>query len=213
MVVQLNHANYNYYLKFLLIGDTSVGKTSLLLSYCGENYQEKIGATIGVDFKHKIESFEGKTIKIQIWDTAGQERFRTLTKSYFKMAQGIILVFDLTNPVSLDILKNWVKEINENCNESTPKVLVGNKSDIVEHRVIDKESAKAFAKRSGMEYFETSCKTRENVNEVFIHLCKEVIENLSEADCHSDYKKKIDLSHLCLNETANVEVPKRNCCI
>jgi small GTP-binding protein len=211
MVVQLSQSTINYYLKFLIVGDSGVGKTSLLLSYCGDSFQEKEGATIGIDFRHKINNFNGKTVKLQIWDTAGQERFRTMTKSYFKMTQGIILVFDLTKAESLEILKPWIKEINEQCGENCPKVLVGNKCDLVNRRRIEKESASFFAKKNGMEYFETSCLEKENVNEVFMHLCKVVIEKAIDCDTISDYKLRLVTKSKSVNGEERVET-KLRCC-
>ena len=175
MVVQMSQLGYNYYLKFLIVGDSSVGKTSMLLSYCNEDPRPDQGATIGIDFRHKLVNLDGRNIMMQIWDTAGQERFRTLTKSYFKMAQGIILVFDITKESSFVGIKKFMSEIQENCEEKIVKVLVGNKLDLSELRIIDYDTAKSFADLNNMKYFETSCKQRVNVKEVFNHLCEEVI--------------------------------------
>ena len=118
-------------------------------------------------------NIDEKVVKVQVWDTAGQERFRTLTKSYFKMAQGILLVFDLSNYDTFELLKSWVKEINDNVLEGTVIMLIGNKCDLT--RKVQSETASQFAEKNGMKYFETSASRRLNVNEVFNNLCRDVI--------------------------------------
>ncbi len=122
---------------------------------------------------------EEKLIKLQIWDTAGQERFRTITKTYYKGAHGIILTYDITDENSFKNIKNWIKQIEQNAQNNVCKVLVGNKCDM-DNRKISFEQGAALAKEYNMKFFETSAKTNYNVNEVFTFLTREIL-NDSEA--------------------------------
>ncbi|XKL60908.1 hypothetical protein PGB90_007965 [Kerria lacca] len=124
--------------KILLLGDSNVGKTSLIHRYCGDDYSGKYIATIGVDFKQKIIELDSLAIKLHIWDTGGAERFRTLTTAYYRGAMGILLVYDVTNIDSFNHLPYWLKTIEENASPNVVKVLVGNKCDAESERIIDK---------------------------------------------------------------------------
>ena len=125
---------YDYLFKLLLIGDSGVGKSCLLLRYVDETYQESYISTIGVDFKIKTIELDGKVIKLQIWDTAGQERFRTITSTYYRGTHGVIVVYDVTSGESFANVKRWLHEIDQNC-EVVNRILVGNKNDDPERKV------------------------------------------------------------------------------
>ncbi|GMH25670.1 hypothetical protein Nepgr_027513 [Nepenthes gracilis] len=135
---------YDYLFKLLLIGDSSVGKSCLLLRFADDSYVDSYISTIGVDFKIRTVELDGKTIKLQIWDTAGQERFRTITSSYYRGAHGIIIVYDVTEMESFNNVKQWLNEIDRYANDSVCKLLVGNKCDLVENKVVDRETAKVI---------------------------------------------------------------------
>merc|ERR1711959_346482 len=158
---------YDYLFKLLLIGDSGVGKSCLLLRYVDETYQEAYISTIGVDFKIRTVELDGKVIKLQIWDTAGQERFRTITSSYYRGAHGIIVVYDVTDEESFNNVKTWLNEINRYANENVNKLLVGNKSDLTSKKVVDHATAKAFADEIGIPFLETSAKSADNVEQAF----------------------------------------------
>jgi len=117
---------------------------------------------------------DNKIIKMQIWDTAGQDRFRAITKNYYKGSHGIVLMFDLTSQASYDNIKNWLTQIKENTNEKIKIILVGNKCDVINRRVIDKEKAEKLGRDFDMRYFEASAKDNLNVKEVFAYLTKEI---------------------------------------
>ena len=132
--------------------------------------------TIGIDFKIKIINLEGKLIKLQIWDTAGQERFRTITKTYYKGAHGIILTYDVTDQNSFKNIRNWIKQIEANAQTNVCKVLVGNKCDKPD-RTVTEEDGQKLAQDYNMSFFETSAKTNQNVNEVFNFLTQEILKS------------------------------------
>ncbi len=121
---------YDYLFKLLLIGDSGVGKSCILLRFADDTYTESFISTIGVDFKIRTIEVEGKVIKLQIWDTAGQERFRTITSSYYRGAHGIIMVYDITETESFKNVSNWNNEIAKYASEGVRKLLVGNKCDL-----------------------------------------------------------------------------------
>jgi Ras-related protein Rab-1A len=158
----------------LLIGDSGVGKSCLLLRFADDTYTESYISTIGVDFKIRTVDLDSKVIKLQIWDTAGQERFRTITSSYYRGAHGIIVTFDVTDQESFNNVKQWLNEIDRYANESVNKLLVGNKCDLEEKRVVDKATAQAFADEIGIPYIETSAKNATNVEEAFMTMAGEI---------------------------------------
>jgi Ras-related protein Rab-1A len=168
-----------YYLKFLMIGDSDVGKTTLLNCFVEERYDEKYSATIGVDFKNKSIKYKDCLVKLQIWDTAGQERFRTLTKSYYKIVNGVVLVFDITNRESFNNIRYWLDQVKENTDDKMKIILVGNKIDM-ENRNVSIEEADSFAKKNDIKYFETSSKKNLNVHTVFSSLTEDIMPLLYE---------------------------------
>ncbi|KAL5203148.1 hypothetical protein ABZP36_014100 [Zizania latifolia] len=165
---------YDYLFKLLLIGDSSVGKSCLLLRFADDSYVDTYISTIGVDFKIRTIELDGKTVKLQIWDTAGQERFRTITSSYYRGAHGIIIVYDMTDMESFNNVKQWLSEIDRYASDSVCKLLVGNKCDLVDSKVVDTEEAKAFAESLGIYFLETSAKESINVEEAFLTMSSEI---------------------------------------
>jgi len=169
---------YDYLFKLLLIGDSGVGKSCLLLRFADDTYTESYISTIGVDFKIRTIELEGKTIKLQIWDTAGQERFRTITSSYYRGAHGIIVVYDVTDQVSFNNVKQWLQEIDRYACENVNKLLVGNKCDLTTKKVVDYNAAKEFADSLGIPFLETSAKNSTNVESAFLTMAGEIKKRL-----------------------------------
>ena len=159
--------DYDYLFKVLLLGDTDVGKSSLILRYTEETFNSKLVNSIGVDFKMKKKEIDGKIIKVQIWDTAGHERFRSITYSYYRGANAIIIVFDITDKKSFLSITEWLKQIEKHAKENVFKFLVGNKSDLAEERKVTFEEAKEYADEHELPYIETSAKEGININELF----------------------------------------------
>nr|KAF6467327.1 RAB1B, member RAS oncogene family [Rousettus aegyptiacus] len=146
---------YDYLFKLLLIGDSGVGKSCLLLRFADDTYTESYISTIGVDFKIRTIELDGKTIKLQIWDTAGQERFRTITSSYYRGAHGIIVVYDVTDQESYANVKQWLQEIDRYASENVNKLL-------------------EFADSLGIPFLETSAKNATNVEQAFMTMAAEI---------------------------------------
>lgn len=163
-------------LKILIIGESGVGKSSLLLRFCEDTFDPEQSATIGVDFKVKTITVEGNKAKLAIWDTAGQERFRTLTPSYYRGAQGVILVYDVCNQDSFNKLEAWLNELETfSTKHEIVKMLVGNKIDL-EKRQVTREDGLRFARKHHMLFIESSAKTREGVQCAFEELVEKIIQ-------------------------------------
>ncbi|VDM61080.1 unnamed protein product [Angiostrongylus costaricensis] len=165
---------YDYLFKLLLIGDSGVGKSCLLLRFADDTYTESYISTIGVDFKIRTIELDGKTIKLQIWDTAGQERFRTITSSYYRGAHGIIVVYDITDQESFNNVKQWLQEIDRYACENVNKLLVGNKCDLTAKRAVEIQAAKEYADQLGIPFLETSAKSSTNVEQAFLTMASEI---------------------------------------
>ena len=201
--------DYDFIFKVLLLGNSDVGKSSLLLRYVDSVWNDAFVPTIGVDFKVKTLEINNKRVKMQIWDTAGQERFRTVVSTYFRGAHGILLLYDVTNRDSFKNLESWLIEIEKNAKEKVLKILIGNKCDLGEDREITIEEGKAFALRNGMEFMETSAKMNTNVTEAFETLGKLMIEFNSKSNNLTQNSK--DTKNLKAGSGKNLKT-KKGCC-
>eukprot|EP01023_Acetabularia_acetabulum_P037403 TRINITY_DN35452_c0_g1_i1.p2 TRINITY_DN35452_c0_g1~~TRINITY_DN35452_c0_g1_i1.p2 ORF type:complete len:205 (+),score=42.53 TRINITY_DN35452_c0_g1_i1:213-827(+) len=173
--------NIDHLFKILLVGDSGVGKSAILLRFANDKFEEQMASTIGVDFKLKYMEVNGKRIKLTIWDTAGQERFRTLTSSYYRGAQGIIFVYDVCNKDSFSNLGNlWLREVNQYSTvPDAVKLAVGNKIDLEESRQVSKKEGQIFSRSNGCLFVETSAKTNVAVAQAFEELIQKILETPS----------------------------------
>jgi len=154
--------------KLLIVGDAGVGKSSLMMRFVDNTFSEE-PVTLGIDHKDKMVQIDGVDVKLIIHDTAGQERFRTITSSFYRGAHGIVITFDVSDQVTFTNVPRWLKEIEKYANENVDKLLVGNKTDL-DKRAVQSSTAKEFAATYGLQYMETTAKSGEGVNEVFIKL-------------------------------------------
>jgi Ras-related protein Rab-1A len=167
--------DYEFIFKVLLIGNSNVGKSSLFLKFVDDIWNDTFVPTIGVDFKIKTFEIDSSKIKMQIWDTAGQERFKNIIASYYRGAHGILLLYDVTDKDSFKNLSNWLIEIEKNSSKNVIKVLIGNKTDLEDKRVISQNQGKDFADTYGLKFIETSVKKNINVKEAFETLGRELM--------------------------------------
>ncbi|XP_077995429.1 ras-related protein Rab-35-like isoform X1 [Glandiceps talaboti] len=166
---------YDHLFKLLIIGDSGVGKSSLLLRFADNTFTGTYITTIGVDFKIRTIDVNGEKVKLQIWDTAGQERFRTITTTYYRGTHGVIVVYDVTSADSFVNVKRWLHEIDQNC-DNVARILVGNKNDCPDRKVVESDDAKKFAEQMGVQLFETSAKENINVEEMFNAITQLVLQ-------------------------------------
>jgi len=168
--------DYDFLFKLVLIGDSSVGKSCLLLRFADNSFTESYISTIGVDFRFRTLKIGEKTVKLQIWDTAGQERFRTITSAYYRGADGIIMVYDVTRNDSFEHVQDWLNEVNRYANQGLcKKLLIGNKCDRND-RVVSPEDGQECAAKLGVPFFETSAKAGTNVEDAFLTMAQHLIE-------------------------------------
>jgi len=201
--------SYAYLFKYIIIGDTGVGKSCLLLQFTDKRFQPVHDLTIGVEFGARMINIEGKQIKLQIWDTAGQEAFRSITRSYYRGAAGALLVYDITRRDTFNHLTTWLEDARQHSNSNMVIMLIGNKSDLEarrdvkreegeafarEHglifignksdlearRDVKREEGEAFAREHGLIFMETSAKTAANVEEAFINTAREIYDKIQE---------------------------------
>lgn len=170
---------YDHLFKLLIIGDSGVGKSSLLLRFADNVFSGTYITTIGVDFKIRTVDVNGEKVKLQIWDTAGQERFRTITSTYYRGTHGVVVVYDVTSGESFANVRRWLHEIDNNC-DVVNRILVGNKNDDPDRKVVLTEDAQTFAQQMGIQLFETSAKENLNVEEMFLAITKQVLQTKKE---------------------------------
>jgi len=185
--------------KIVLLGEGCVGKTSLMLRYVQDQFNEKHLTTIQASFLSKNLTVDGVRVKLAIWDTAGQEKFHALGPIYYRDSNGAILVYDITDRDSFDRVQNWVKELRKMLGEGIALVIVGNKCDLERQRKVTQEEAEAYAKTVGAEHFNTSAKLNKGVKELFLELTKKLLKR-SEGQQRSGVAPKSDSGTVIIGE-------------
>ena len=172
--------NFNYLLKYVIIGDSGVGKSNILLKYTNGTFSDEFKATVGVEFGAKNIEIKKTIYRIQIWDTAGQENFRSITRAYYKNSVCALVVYDISSRDSFNNVSTWI----EDCKNQSPKtifmVLVGNKSDLNDRRQVNTEEGQELADKFGIQFYETSAKTGDNVNEIFYNSADEIAKKIEQ---------------------------------
>ena len=166
--------NYNMIFKIVLVGDSGVGKTNLLLRYLKNEFNTQTKATVGVEFGNTKVQIDNALIKAQIWDTAGQERYRSITSAYYKGAHGALIVYDITRKDSFDSVEKWLSDLKNNGEEKMVIMAIGNKCDMVNERVISTEDGEAKAQRNNIAFLETSALNATNVAKAFDELIQKL---------------------------------------
>ncbi|ORX71368.1 ras-related protein rab-2-A [Linderina pennispora] len=176
----MSASSYAYLFKYIIIGDTGVGKSCLLLQFTDHRFQPAHDLTIGVEFGARLVTVDNKQIKLQIWDTAGQESFRSITRSYYRGAAGALLVYDITRRDTFDHLATWLEDARRHSNANTTIMLIGNKCDLEAKRAVAREEGEAFARENGLYFIETSAKTAINVEEAFAQTAEDIYEKIQQ---------------------------------
>ena len=193
---------YDVKYKIMVLGESKVGKTSLIKRYTKDQFGGVYLTTVGMDFQDKIIEIEDKKIRLQVWDTAGQERFRNVTKSYFQSSHGLLVVYDITDKESFEKINFWMKNIKENAPENAKLILVGNKCDLANERQVSYEEGEKKASNYNIKFFESSAKEGTNVKEFFFYLANEIYQD--EKTKGKDNKKTVQLD--------SKEKGKKGCC-
>ncbi|XP_063080038.1 ras-related protein Rab-15-like [Engraulis encrasicolus] len=170
---------YDVLLRLMLLGDSGVGKSCLLWRFAEDDYHPSHIATVGIDFRMRTLDINGMRVRVQIWDTAGQERYQTVTKQYYRRAQGILLVYDVTDESSFQHIAKWSSDVDETAPGGVRRILVGNKCDLEQMRRVTTEQGSKLAQSYGMDFFETSAFTSHNVAEAFTCLTQQVLVSSS----------------------------------
>ena len=202
----------DYIIKLLTLGETEVGKTSIVLRYSDDKFHDNKIATIGIDFKIKIIKKGNEKIKVSIYDTAGQERFKNIVKHYYKGANGVLLIYDLTKRDTFEKLEFWLEDLKENSDNLNNLFiyLIGNKNDLEERREVDFEEANKFAKEKNIPYIEVSAKTGNNIKKLFDEMIKGTLTKIITFEKkQNNLNNSINLSFLENEETSS---KNKMCC-
>ncbi|KAL7712134.1 Sphingomyelin phosphodiesterase [Entamoeba marina] len=199
----MSRVSYDHLFKILLIGESGVGKTAITQRFCENTFDPVYISTVGVDFKPKVIKVSNKTIKMQLWDTAGQERFRNITASYYRVTQGVLIVYDVTDRSSFDRVSSWFTEVKERTECDPPVIiLVGNKTDL-EHSTVSQEAVEQLSRQlGGVQCYTCSAKEGTGVNEIFNNLTQTIISRMPSIN------KKIDE----VVEIKDKKTKKTGCC-
>ena len=200
-----------YIIKILTLGDTMVGKSSIVLRFSENKFDDNQFATIGIDFKTKYLKIGDSSVKVLIWDTAGQEKFQNIAKQYYKGANGVLLIYDIGNRKSFQRIDFWLKELKENNRIDELFVcLVGNKSDLEDKRVITTEEGESYAKSNDIPFFEVSAKTGKGVIELFNKAIGGAMDKIIITNEKEEGEDKVRLSSFL--EKGDYKDKKKKCC-
>ena len=211
-------SNYEYLFKIILIGNSGVGKSSILQRYMKRAFDANYKITIGVDFLMKSLVINNQIVKLQVWDTAGQEKYKSMVSSYYRGANVALIVFDITNHQSFDSLPMWIENFYKNGPEQKNIILIGNKKDLADLRQVTQQEAEAFSETNNMMYFETSAKEGDNIEYIFNYAAEKLLEfygRNNEAILKRQMTPNNDIQSSNFKEIRIEESPnkKKNCCV
>ena len=202
--------SYDLLFKLILIGDSCVGKSNILLKYLKNEFDPNSRATVGVEFGTKNIIINNKKIKIQIWDTAGQERYRSITSAYYKGAKGALIVYDITRKCTFDNIDKWISDLKLNGDKNICIVILGNKSDLNDKREVSKGDGIKKSEMYKTAFLETSALNGDNIGKAFDEIIEQIIQN-NKSFFEDNNKKEMDKG-VNLNES-NKDNDKKKCCI
>jgi small GTP-binding protein len=209
-----NPSDYQYIFKLILIGNSGVGKSSIIQRYMKNTFEESYKCTIGVDFLMKTLNLNGKTVKLQLWDTAGQEKYKSMVASYYRGANVALVVFDITNHASFDSLPVWIENYYKNGPEEKNIILIGNKKDMEESRQVTRQEAEIFSETNNMMYFETSAKEGDNIEYIFTYAAEKLLEYYGKPD-ENNIKRQMNNNDKLQSQSfteIRIEEHKKGCC-
>ena len=163
-------------IKLLLIGNAYVGKTLIVQKFLDNTFSKTTMTTIGVDLQYKVLDINGKKVKYLIWDTAGEDRMKTMTYAYYRGCHVVLIVYDVTSKKSFENVTTWVECVDKFAKSNVLRILVGNKTDLEDNRVISKEEGKKLAEENGLKFYEISAKTMNGLVEMFEYVAKEYVQ-------------------------------------
>lgn len=206
--------SYDYLFKILLIGDSGVGKTCILCRFANNEFNRSHISTIGIDFKMKTIVVEGKRIRIQMWDTAGQERYETITTQYYRRAQGIILVYDITRQETFNNIRKWLRYVDEHANNNVQRLLLANKCDAEDERMVWKDQGARLAAEKNIKFYETSAQSDINIDEAFTEICRQILQTMDVPDQSGRRLSSAGEigSNAVLLDTKSEVLPRSSCC-
>ena len=203
----MSEIDFNYLLKYIIIGDSAVGKSNILTQYVYEKFSEEFQSTLGVEFAAKNTVIDNKIYRIQIWDTAGAESFRSITRAYYKNSVCAFIVYDITKRETFENVQVWLDDIKNQCPQTVLLVLVGNKLDLENERQISYEEGESFAQKNNMYFFETSAKTGVNIENLFLKSVETINEriqedfyDLSTGNCGIKIGNEVNSDNIVLNK-------------
>ena len=203
----MSEIDFNYLLKYIIIGDSAVGKSNILTQYVYEKFSEEFQSTLGVEFAAKNAVIDNKIYRIQIWDTAGAENFRSITRAYYKNTVCAFIVYDITKRETFENVQVWLDDIKNQCPQTVLLVLVGNKLDLENERQISYEEGESFAQKNNMYFFETSAKTGVNIENLFLKSAETINEriqedfyDLSTGNCGIKIGNEVNSDNIVLNK-------------
>ena len=205
--------NYEFMFKVVLVGDSFVGKTNIMSKYLKNEFHEDSKATVGVEFGSKQFKIEGHTIKAQIWDTAGQERYKSITSAYYKGAKGAFVVYDITRKESFDSIDKWINDLYSSADKKLTIVVIGNKNDLEDQRIITKEQGQEKANKLNIAFMETSALTGNNLDKAFEMMINEIYKK-----CHEEMlaEGEVDIfeggQDINLAQNKGKAQSKKSCC-